>query len=469
MERICAFTADRRDNGGCHFMIDRPTAPRLRCSRRRFLAMTAAVAGGASLAGSCHRARSVAGDAQAMEFWSWGMGGGRDSTQRYWEYTAAAFARTGHRGRINVVGSIPHAHYTSVLGTRFIGGNAPDIMVLDDSTMVELAEENLLLPLDDLIRADRTFQSNDFAPSMIAASQVNQRRYSVPLSGSWVHLIYRTDLFAAASLAPPQTWSDAIEVGKALQLTGMRYPLALEPRDPFWVINFIWQSGGAPLSDDYRHVTLLTPEALAGLQFVHDLVYKERLVDPASTRGTGARELWSTGSAAMLMDGGWMLGRYDTLYPQLIGKWEVIPLPVGRIARSFYGGAHIAINRDCKMSRAAWDFISYATRPASQMRLTEFTGSTPANLAAFKLPEFRTRFPHIARMEAAVHRGYNTPLLSFFSRMWYDVFKNSVLDLIMQDPRADIPAAVRAATPAMQAIVDDYWQRRRSPAAKPRT
>jgi ABC-type glycerol-3-phosphate transport system substrate-binding protein len=450
-------------------MVDRTTACSLRCSRRRFLARSIAATGAACLAGSCHRARSAAPDAEALEFWSWGMGGGRESTQFYWEHTAAAFAKAGHRGRISVVANIPHAHYTSVLGTRFIGNNAPDIMALDDSTMVELAEEKLLLPLDDFVRADGAFRSEDFAPSMIAASHVNHRRYSVPLSGSWVHLIYRTDLFAAASLAPPQTWREALWICQALQASGMPYPLAIEPRDPFWVINFIWQSGGAPLNDDNRHVTLLAPEALAGLQFVHDLVYKHHVVDPAATRGTGARELWSTGSAAMLMDGGWMLGRYDTLYPQLTGKWEVIPLPVGRVARSFYGGAHIAINCDCPVPRAAWDFVCFATSPSSQMRLTQFTGSTPANLASFRLPEFRARFPHIARMEAAVHRGYNMPLVSFFPKMWYDVFKNSVLDLIMQDPGADIPAAVRAATPAMQAIVDDYWHRRPSPAPKPRT
>src|SRR5205823_10634989 len=110
-------------------------------------------------------------------------------------------------------------------------------------------------------RKDPTYRNDDFVPSMVSAARLKEKQYSVPLSGSSVDLVYRSDLFASATLLPPQTWQDVLKACTHLRSQGIRYPLALDPREPFWVINFIWQNGGQVLSDDNRAVTLGTSEA----------------------------------------------------------------------------------------------------------------------------------------------------------------------------------------------------------------
>jgi len=366
-----------------------------------------------------------------------------------------------HRGaEIAVAAEIPYGHYMSVLGTRFIGQNAPDVMVLDDAAVFELAEEGLLLPLDEFIRRDPTFRNTDFVPSMVSDAHLNGKQYSVPLSGSSVDLVYRSDLFESNKLSPPQTWQDVLHACAALRSQGVRYPLALEPLEPFYVINFIWQNGGQVLSDDQRTVTLATPQALAGLQFVHDLIHKYEFVDPAAVLGTKPRELWGSGSAAMLMDGSFLLWRYDEMFPHLAQKWDVVPLPAGRLAQSFFGGKHLAIKHDCRAPELAWDFVSLAASTPWQMRLTEMTGIIAANMKTLELPEFRSKFPRLSVIRASAFTGRNTPQITFFRKLWYDVFRNTVLDKVMPDPHADIPKAIAAALPAMQAIVDDHWQQR---------
>jgi multiple sugar transport system substrate-binding protein len=371
---------------------------------------------------------------------------------------AAALAHQHRNAHVAVVTNIPHDQYLSVLGTRFIGGDAPDVMVLDDANVFELAQEGLLLPLDEFIQKHQTYRNTDFVPSMVQAAHYKGKQYSVPLSGSSVDLVYRSDLFASASVSPPRTWQDVLNICRELRKTGMRHPLALDPREPFWAINFIWQNGGQVLSDDSRTVTLTTPQAIGGIQFLHDLIYKEKIVDSGTVLGTTARELWGNGSAAMLMDGSWMIGRYDELFPQFQNKWEAVPLPAGRDAQSFFGGSHVAVKRDCRSPQLAWDFVSLSVSTPWQMRYTEMTGSGPANLKTLNLPQFQKEFAHFDVIRSAAFHGRNTPLITCFRKVWYDVFKNSVLDVVMPDPHAEIGRTIAAAQPAMQAIVDDYWE-----------
>lgn len=425
-------------------------------SRRSVLA-AGALAGLGAMCGSCNH-RSARG-ADRLEFWAFiGAGAAKEAVRRYWEGVASAVSQHHGGAEISVVSEIPHEYYISVLGTRFIGKNAPDVMILDDSSAYELAEEGLLLPLDDFIRADSSYRNDDMVPSMVGAAHINGKQYSIPQSGSAVDLVYRSDLFAAAELSPPKTWQDVVSACDALRTQGIRYPLTLDPREPFWVINFVWQNGGQVLSDDSRTVTLATPEAIGGLQFLHDLIHKYQVIDPATVRGTTARELWGTGNAALMMDGSWILDRYDVLFPNLAHKWDVVPLPAGRVARSFFGGQHLAIKRDTRAPQLAWDFVSLAVSSASQLRFTELTGNTPANVKTLDDPKFRKEFPHFNFVRAAAFNGRNTPVVTFFRKIWYDVFKNSVLDQVMPDPNADIAKTIAAALPSMQAIVDDYWQ-----------
>lgn len=425
-------------------------------TRRSILAAGAVAAFGA-LCPSCNR--GVARNPNHLEFWTFiGTGGAANETQLYWENVASAVTKHHPGVTFSVVAKIPHEYYVSMLGTRFIGKNAPDVMILDDSSVYELAEEKLLLPLDELIRADPTYRNADMVPSMVGAAYLKGTQYSVPQSGSAVDLVYRSDLFSSAGISPPQTWRDVLSACSVLRNQGLHYPLALDPREPFWVINFIWQNDGQVLSDNNRTVTLATPQAIGGLQFLHDLIHKYHVIDPATVQGTTARELWGNGSAAMLMDGSWMLDRYDVLFPQLAKKWNVVPLPAGRVARSFFGGQHLAIKRDCRAPKLAWEFVSHAASKESQLRFTEMTANTPANVQTYDLPKFRQEFPHFSFIRAAAFNGRNTPIITCFRKIWYDVFKNSVLDKIMPDPSADIPKTIAAALPQMQAIVDDYWR-----------
>jgi len=237
----------------------------------------------------------------------------------------------------------------------------------------------------------------------------------------------------------------------------MKYPFAMDLSGSFWMIDWMWQNGGDVLSADHRSVTIDTLECIEAIRFVHDLMYRHQVMDPALASGAKMQDLWSTGKIAMMMDGAFSVGRYDTLYPQWKGKWELAPLPAGRHKASFYGGAHLVMSRITLHPKLAWRFMVYATSVQNQLMFSDMLGHPPGNMKVFDLPEFRKRHPHLWLMRDTLSHGRNNPLAPFFPKIWYDMFRNNVLDVVMKDPDADIAATVKIVTAAMQKVADDYW------------
>lgn len=393
-----------------------------------------------------------------LEFWCYSGGGSKDETGEFWQAVARGFERVHPGVRVAIVTDIPHNYYMSMLGTRFIGRNPPDVMLMDDVDLGDLAREGMLMPLDDYVSADPSYRSEDYAPSMVRDSFVLGRRYSIPWYGSFVQITYRTDLLATAGAKPPRTWNELLSVCRRLQDTlGMRYPFAMSFEGSFWMINWAWQNGASVVSPDHRRVTVDAPEFIEAVQFVHDLMYRYRVMDPALAKGTKVVDLWSTGKIAMMLDGAFSVGRYDLLYPQWQGKWALAPLPAGKHDVSFYGGAHLVMSRMTEHKDLAWRFMVFATNAENQLMFADMMGNPPANMKVYDAPAFRERHPHLAGMRRAIDRGRNNPLAPFFPKIWYDLFRNRVLDVIMSDPNADVASVIRSAAKDMQDVADDYW------------
>jgi ABC-type glycerol-3-phosphate transport system substrate-binding protein len=401
--------------------------------------------------------REDRGGADGIEFWCYGTGGADNPGGVFWDRTGELFEQANPGAAAKIVSDIPHGPYNALLTTRFIGGQAPDVFIVDDGFVGELANEGQIEPLDEYIRGDPSYRLADFPPSMVADGRVGGRQYSIPWYGGFGCIFYRADLFAQAGVRPPKTWDELLTVGRTLQdRLGMKHPLAFDPARAFWIMPWIWQSGGRILSDDLTKVAIDTPEFIGGVQFVHDLLHKHGLVDPSLARGTKPQDLWSTGKAAMILDGAWMVTRYDTLFPRWKGKWLTAMVPAGKHRVCFYGGQHLVMNRHSPRKDLAWRFMAFAARAEHQLRWTA-TGSPPANLKTIRNPEFLRQYPRFAMLPEVMKHGRNNPFAPFFQEIWYNRFQNSVLEQVMGSPDADIAAAVRRAAGDMQTCVDDYW------------
>jgi len=90
-----------------------------------------------------------------------------------------------------------------------------DIVTCDVCWMAELIERGLLLPLPETGEAPGT-DLMDFHPAALETVRRGGALYGLPVQTTPELLVYRTDLFEAAGLAPPETPQETLDCARAL-------------------------------------------------------------------------------------------------------------------------------------------------------------------------------------------------------------------------------------------------------------
>ena len=117
-----------------------------------------------------------------------------------------------------------------------------DIVAVDLPWFGEMAEEQRLLPLDELI-AETDFDQSDIYPDALASSSWHGAQYGVPIMVSGEILVYRKDMLAAAGLEPPRTVEQTLSIARALH----------DPKAG--VAGISWNGGrGTPLGHTYMMI-----------------------------------------------------------------------------------------------------------------------------------------------------------------------------------------------------------------------
>ncbi|MDR3710661.1 MAG: extracellular solute-binding protein [Capsulimonadaceae bacterium] len=149
----------------------------------------------------------------------------------------------------------------------------------------------------------------------------NGRVYGAPTNSGANALWVNRDLFKNAGLPLPKgpwTWDQFIPLAEKLTLHDAsgritQYGLLV---DWYQWPQFVFQYGGHVYSPDGTRCVLNTPQAAAGLQFLHDLVYKYHVMpspaeqDAMATSGgwgSGTITLFGNGHSAMALGGRWWL------------------------------------------------------------------------------------------------------------------------------------------------------------------
>jgi carbohydrate-binding protein len=100
--------------------------------------------------------------------------------------------------------------YKQVLLTSIASGTEPDIFYVDIFWWLELAANDALLPLDNLM-ATSGVSRDDFIPALIDAFTYKGKTYGIPKDFNTLGMFYNKALFDKAGLAYPTddwTWDD---------------------------------------------------------------------------------------------------------------------------------------------------------------------------------------------------------------------------------------------------------------------
>lgn len=274
--------------------------------------------------------------------------------------------------------------------TMVTGGLAPDVGVGVHNDIPYYAKRGALMALDEYIAKDKDFSLDDYFP--VAAQSVRYRGeiYGLPDNGSPIALVYNKDMFDEYNREHPKgpkleypnekwTWDDFRYAAKALTRDDDNdgdtdvFGASVSFWRNRWPI-LVWQYGGDLLSADKKRCLMDTPEALAGVKLLHDIMWVDKSAPTAETQiagasGKGAGKLFREERIAMLMD-----ARYG--YMNLKGKtkftWDIAPLPKGPAGRTtMYISDVWMVSSKTKHPEKSWRLAKFLVSEASSRMCME--------------------------------------------------------------------------------------------------
>jgi multiple sugar transport system substrate-binding protein len=292
------------------------------------------------------------------------------------------------------------------LTTSFVGGDAPDLFLINFRRYGQFAEKNVLEPLGPRIFERGKIKVEDLYEQPVEAFTFNGSLTCIPQNVSSLVVYYNKTLFENAGLAYPDgTWQWPAFARAAKVMTrntaadGKTYGLGFEP-SLIRLAPFIWQNNG-DLVDDLNKPTKLTldsPAAIEALNFVRSLQAKHHVVPPlAETTAESVDARFARGGLGMLLQS----RRYTaTLRPIKNLDWDVAPLPKKLQEMTALHSDGYCMAKDSTVKDAGYRFIEFALSPAGADILAKSGRIVPAIKAIANSPVFldETQPPKSARV-----------------------------------------------------------------------
>jgi multiple sugar transport system substrate-binding protein len=281
--------------------------------------------------------------------------------------------------------------YWDKLQTGIAGGDAPDVFAMDGPLFPDYQTRDVLLDLKPFIDRDG-YDLGQLADQADADFTTATGQFGLPRDLNVIALFYNKAMFDAASVPYPDDtwdWSKLVEVAHKLTLDTNNdskpdqwgFYTETSDMENYWS-SLVWQNGGDILAPDGKSTVLGTDQATGGIQFLQDLIWKEKVMpDPALFAEVG--DAFEQGKAAMEANGSWLVATHQAAGINL----GIAPLPKGPAGQATsINPTGAVVYAKTKSPDAAWAFVKYLASPAAQTKLMELRASLPANKEVLEGP-----------------------------------------------------------------------------------
>ncbi len=303
--------------------------------------------------------------------------------------------------------------------TAYVGNSLPDVMMVKNDWLPELAMVGALAPAP----AGGDLLTGHF-PSALAASTVEGRAVAAPWTvDAWVQF-YRPDLLARAGYrSPPTDWDEWRRMALALKRRWPDRYVTLHLLDwPEPLFAFAAQQPEPLLRDRNARGNFRSAGFRAALTR-YKSVYDDGLSPAVQYSDFGDTYLGlRRGRIAILPSNAETVGdlvrRASWFPPEL---WSVAQTPgPGGPATGVANGYSLAVSRTARDQARAWRLVEALCRPNAQLLLHRMVGDLPSRPAAWRAPEM-TRDPTAAVFGAAVRASVAPPAVPEWERITVEV------------------------------------------------
>jgi multiple sugar transport system substrate-binding protein len=252
----------------------------------------------------------------------------------------------------------------------------PDVLMLDNPTVQQIAASGALAPLGDF-----DITGDGVAPGVVSAASYEGELYAaIPIANS-LALFYNKDVFDEAGLTPPTSWDELAETAKALT-EGDRYGIAFSgaasAEGTFQLLPFMWSNGGDEADLD-------TPENAEALKFVSGLVRDGSASQSVTVWGMGdVNNAFIAGQAAMMINGPWNIPALKATEGL---NWDYVQIPTrtaDQVSQGPLGGEGFAVPNtgdEARMALAA-QFVACINSPENEILIATEAFAVPTNMEA---------------------------------------------------------------------------------------
>lgn len=290
--------------------------------------------------------------------------------------------------------------------TLIASGSPPDLLFFTINNWPAFASQNVLLPLDDFIARD-SYDLDDFFPQIIKPYRFDGKNfgegklYGIPKEIAIRSLFYNTEHFAAAGITAPSLdnpWSRDQFLDAAKKLTKTmgdqtaQYGVVQETWWGPWMI-WAWAEGGDCVNDPYKptQATLTDPKVVSAIEFVGNLVAKERVAPTdAVTKDQGKSALFTGKRASMYWNGYWN----NVTFRKAGVQYDVMPFPKGAGGRAqLLTGSIFGVSTGSKNPQQAWNLLKYVNSKEGQTLLAQVGTLLPSRKSLAQGDVFRSVTP----------------------------------------------------------------------------
>ena len=287
-------------------------------------------------------------------------------------------------------------------------GSPPDVFTyFQENIPIDAAvQKNLLFAIDDLVKRDN-YDLDSFVSQAVELNRWAGKLWAIPRDYGNQQVYYNVDLFKKEGLALPATsWTDTtwtydkyLEAAKALTKTAngntTQWGIVINAAWRPWA-SFVYCNGGTVVDKNEQGVatafSITGDNAVGGLQFFADLVFKNKVAPPPSGTSTwfpdlGPVEIFATNKVGMLVGNPSQVSAYQKI---TAFQWDVAPLPVGNGGKRGTGGGGTAwaMAKGTKNVEAAWAMLRLITSPQAQYDEVAAGSTTPSRTAVVNSSQF---------------------------------------------------------------------------------
>jgi ABC-type glycerol-3-phosphate transport system substrate-binding protein len=309
-----------------------------------------------------------------FQFWIAG-----DADKKAWE-TVTAVAMSDHPGLKITVQGTPWPDYWTKIGNQLSNTGAPCIVGMQSLRLAAYADQ--LVPMDDLM-TKYGVKAADFDKSIFDSMKHGGKQVALPYDFGPLIIYYNRNSFKAANIAEPKpgwTLDDFTKAATALT-TGGKFGFTTASIDQEY-LSWVLDLSGAEVLDSNGKLAVNSPAFVDGYKKYVDLM-RSSIAPPVTVAGydgyLNMLTAWTSGTAAMYVDGPWMvISNRDAV------KFDMgmAPMPAGPGGSKHYtAGSGFGISKQCATPEAAFQAIVSMTSDKALTGLASVGRAYPARPA----------------------------------------------------------------------------------------